>query len=99
MVTQTEQQALVPLPWQLASWARLAEGLAETRLPALRVVAKYPTGAALAMKALAPHITVRVDWMIGIKVGAGHDHGTVSGAAHPLAAATKLSLARAVIRV
>lgn len=95
-VTQAEQRALVPLPQQLTRWAELAEGLAETGLPVLPAAAKHPTGAALAMRALASHITAGVDWTTGINVGAGHGHGTVS-ASHPLAAAMKLSLACAVI--
>lgn len=90
---------LVPLPRQLARWAELAEGLAEIGLPALPAAAEHPTGAALTTRALAPRVAARVDWMIRFDVGAGHGHGTVSGAAHPLAAVMKLSLACAVIRV
>ena len=89
----------MPLPQQLARWAKLAEGLEETRLPALPAAAEHPTVAALAMRALAHRIIARVDWTIGINMGAGHGHGTVSAASHPLAAAMKLSLTCTVIKV
>lgn len=89
----------MPLPQQLARSAELAEGLAETRLPALPAAAEHPMGAALTTRALALRFAARVDWMIGIDVGAGHGHSMVSGASHPLAAVMKLSLVCAVIKV
>lgn len=76
-------------PQQFTRW----DELAEMELPALPAVAEHPMGAALTTRALAPHITARAGWMTGIDAGAGHGHGTVSGASQPLAAATKLSLA------